>query len=194
VDFTERISSEFLTRVATNVTRITIRLDCLTPETIEAMLLHQRTLKKVAHFYDSGFSYDEDQIALVASSLQVTDEMIQQIPRKCSQLQRLNFHQHEMEIDAIEAQEWVCKGLRKLRIRVKGLDTQEKIVRTIALWQAGCWRRWQQQATGVKAEAAAVDEELLKADQSIEARVARHLLKFEQLQWVWLGYQTWTPI
>lgn len=30
-------------------------------------------------------------------------------------------------------------------------------------------------------------------DLSIEARVARHLLKFEQLEVVWLGYKTWRP-
>ncbi|KAF9124062.1 hypothetical protein BGW39_008502 [Mortierella sp. 14UC] len=194
VDYTVGVASEFLTDIATSVTRVTIRLEYLSPETIEAILLHQATLKKLAHFYDTGFEYDDDQVPVVSSHLQVSDEMLQQIPRKCSQLQRLNLHRHEMDMDVVEAQEWTCKDLRKLRIRVKGLDTQSKIVRAIALWRAGCWRRWQQQATGAKTEVDVEKEELLRADQSVEARVARHLLKFEHLQWVWLGFQTWTPI
>ncbi|KAF9131357.1 hypothetical protein BGW39_001865, partial [Mortierella sp. 14UC] len=183
----------FLTDIASNVSRLTIHLDCLTPGTVTAILLHQKTIKKVAHFYHRGFDYDKEQVGPVSSNLQVTDEMILQIPRRCSQLQRLNLHRFEFDMDAVEKVEWVCKDLRKLRIRFKDLNTKETILRAIALWRAGCWRRWQQQATEAKAEAAVKEEEQLRTDQSVEARVARHLLKFEKLQWVWLGYQMWTP-
>ncbi|KAK3838238.1 MAG: hypothetical protein J3R72DRAFT_448758 [Linnemannia gamsii] len=192
VDYSGKITPEFLTNIATNVTRITTHLECLTPETITAIVLHKATLKKVAHFYYRGFHYDDDQVATVSNDLQVTDEMVQEIPRKCSKLERLNLHGFEMDMDVVESGEWTCKDLRKLRIRVRGLDTKEKILRAIALWRAGCWRRRQERATGIKA--AAVEEKQLEADHSIEARVARHLLKFEQLQLIWLGYQMWTLI
>lgn len=33
-----------------------------------------------------------------------------------------------------------------------------------------------------------------ETDNSIEGRVARHLLKFEKLSSVWLGYRTWTLV
>ncbi|KAF9906863.1 hypothetical protein EC991_000227 [Linnemannia zychae] len=190
------IAAELLSSIATKVTRVTFVLEHLTPETIEAILLHRATLKKVAHFYNGNFDYDKDCIAMVSRDLQVTDDMIQQIPRKCSQLQRMNLHRYVMDMDIIEAQEWICKDLRKLRIRIKGLDTKEKILKAISLWRAGCWRRGQKKSTGntsAVAEEEEEEEERFRGDLSIEARVARHLLKFEHLQWVWLGYMMWAP-
>ncbi|KAF9124061.1 hypothetical protein BGW39_008501 [Mortierella sp. 14UC] len=193
-EYTGNMAAEFLTDIANNVSRITFELDYLTPETIEAILLHQATLKKVAHFYNDDFNYDKEKVATVSHHFHVTDEMMQQIPRKCSQLQRLNLHRHEMDMDAIEKTEWACKDLRKLRIRVKDLDTKRKILKAIKFWRAGYWRRKQRKSAGTMTAAAGKEEERLAADQSIEARVARHLLKFEHLQWVWLGYQMWTPV
>ncbi|KAG0373721.1 hypothetical protein BGX24_011330 [Mortierella sp. AD032] len=199
-DYSGSITPEFLTNIATNITRITFEEDYMSPETVSAIVLHQSTLKKVAHFYTLDFDYEKDLVPPVSSKIKISEEMLQLIPRRCVQLERLNLHPYEMDIDVMEAAEWVCKDLKKLRIRVKGLDTKEQILRVIALWRAGCWRRWQRGAkrtNGVAAmevETAEEQEKQLKEDHSIEARVARHLLKFEQLWWVWLGYQTWTPI
>ncbi|KAG0277224.1 hypothetical protein BGZ95_006296 [Linnemannia exigua] len=184
---------EFFTNIVSNVTRITFPEARMTSKTIAAIVLHQASMIKVAQFYANGFNYDEERVPEVLEYSNVSGEMMQEIPRKCSHLQRLNLHRHEMDMDVVESGEWKCKDLRKLRIRVKGLDTKEKILRTIALWRAGCWRRWQKKATGIDI-GVVEEEERLKTDQSIEARVARHLLKFEQLWWVWLGYQMWTPI
>ncbi|KAF9123102.1 hypothetical protein BGW39_009250, partial [Mortierella sp. 14UC] len=74
-DNTGNMVAEFLTDIASNVSRITFDHRYLTPETLEAILLHQATLKKVAHFYDRGFEYDEDKVGPVSSNLQVTEEM-----------------------------------------------------------------------------------------------------------------------
>jgi hypothetical protein len=95
-----------------------------------------------------------------------------------------------MNMNEVNMGEWACKDLRALHIRVKDLDTEDKIPKTIALWRKGCWRRWQKKA-GAPIPVEANQEPM---DNSIEARVARHLLKFEKLWSVWLGYQTWTPI
>ncbi|KAG0380667.1 hypothetical protein BGX24_006383 [Mortierella sp. AD032] len=191
-EHSNNIIVEFFTNIVRNVTRITYQEARITPEAIAAIVEHQATLKKVAHFYTRGFDYEKEEVLQFRDNKAISGEMMQEIPRRCSQLQRLNLHQHEMDMDVVESGEWACKDLRKLRIRVKELDTKEKILKAIALWRAGCWRRRQEQATGIKA--AVEEEERLKADQSIEARVARHLLKFEHLQWVWLGFQTWTSI
>ncbi|KAG0271529.1 hypothetical protein BGZ95_000647 [Linnemannia exigua] len=201
-DYSGNITPEFLTNIATNITRITFEEEYMSPETISAIILHQSTLKKVAHFYSPGFDYEKDEVPPVSDKIKVSDEMLQLIPRRCVQLERLNLHPYEMDVDVMEAAEWVCKDLKKLRIRVKGLDTKEQILRVIALWRAGCWRRWQEKAKRTNALVVEAEEEeeqeevekQLEEDYSIEARVARHLLKFEQLWWVWLGYQTWTPI
>ncbi|KAF8949137.1 hypothetical protein BGZ47_010640 [Haplosporangium gracile] len=71
-----------------------------------------------------------------------------------------------------------------------GLDTKESIPEAIALWRKECWRR-RQKETGILM---AAEEQEDQMDLSIVARVARHLLKFEKLRSVWLGYQTWRPI
>lgn len=55
------------------------------------------------------------------------------IPRSCSRLEELNLFVHEMDMDEVEKEEWVCKELKTLRFRVKGLYTKEGIIRTIAL-------------------------------------------------------------
>ncbi|KAF9910606.1 hypothetical protein EC991_006165 [Linnemannia zychae] len=190
------IITQFLTDIATNVTRITFEEDYMSSETVSSIVLHQATLKKVAHFYTLNFDYDKDEVPLVTDRGKVSDEMLQAIPRSCAQLQRLNLHPFEFDMDVIECKEWACKDLRKLRMRVKGLDTKEQILRAIALWRAGCWRRRQKKAAGPSAitPEEQLKEDQLEADQSIEARVARHLLKFEQLHCVWLGYQTWSSI
>ncbi|KAK3845512.1 MAG: hypothetical protein J3R72DRAFT_521086 [Linnemannia gamsii] len=98
-------------------------------------------------------------------------------PRKCSRLQDLDLHFLEMDRDDIEQGNWVCKDLRILRFRIKGLGTGENIVRAISLWRAGYRRRWQEKVTGFPEPEAKED----RIDHSIEARVARHLLKFEKL-------------
>ncbi|KAG0205725.1 hypothetical protein BGX33_007763 [Mortierella sp. NVP41] len=105
-------------------------------------------------------------------------------------LRDLDYEAEEMDMDEVEMDEWTCKNLHTFRIRIKGLDTKNKILKAIALWRAGCWRRWQEKAT----EISALIDEQEDDGCSIEARVARHLLQFEKLWWVWLGYQTWTPI
>ncbi|KAF9083318.1 hypothetical protein BGX23_011583 [Mortierella sp. AD031] len=132
----------------------------------------------------SGFNFDSDEVPPVLRHSQASGHLLQLIPRHCSQLETLDLHLQEMEIGEIEMSEWACKNLRTLRIRIKGLDTKDKILKTIALWRAGCWRHWQK-ATG---DPGSVDEQG-KSNQSIEARVARHLLKFDKLGKVWLGTQ-----
>ncbi|KAK3822343.1 MAG: hypothetical protein J3R72DRAFT_497254 [Linnemannia gamsii] len=84
-----------------------------------------------------------------------------------------------MDVDVVDSEKWTCKDLKTLRIRIKYLDTKEKILKAIALWRKGCWRRWREQAGILVGEEGKLDS----TDMSIEARVTRHLLKFEKLWW-----------
>ncbi|KAG0277225.1 hypothetical protein BGZ95_006297, partial [Linnemannia exigua] len=127
---------EFFTNIVSNVTRITFQETGMTSKAVAAIVLHQASMIKVAQFYMTGFDYENEEVPRVLENNDVSGEMMQEIPRKCSHLQRLNLHRHEMDMDVVESGEWKCKDLRKLRIRVKGLDTKEKILRTIALWRA----------------------------------------------------------
>ncbi|KAK3838234.1 MAG: hypothetical protein J3R72DRAFT_493005 [Linnemannia gamsii] len=151
------ITPHLLANAATNVTRITFKKDEMAFETISAIVLHRATLKKVALFsYECD--YEMDKVNPVSMQIAASSKMLQLIPRNCTQLEKLNLYPYEMDMDVVEAVEWVCKDLRKLRIRVKELNTKEKILKTIALWRAGCWRRWQKKATGANA-VVAVEEE-----------------------------------
>jgi len=51
-------------------------------------------------------------------------------------------------MEDIEKNEWICKGLKKIRIRGKDLDIKDRILRAMALWRAGYRRRLQEKAIG----------------------------------------------
>lgn len=85
-------------------------------------------------------------------------------------------------------------------MRIRGLDTKEKIDRALNIWKEGRQKKDNTTTPGEESnrqkENEGEDEEdttLLESpakDTSIEARVARHLLSFEKLQAVWLGTRT----
>ncbi|KAG0374020.1 hypothetical protein BGX24_010939 [Mortierella sp. AD032] len=189
-DHTGANISEFLLNIADNCTELMYNYKYTSLEMITGLLLHQPTLKTVQQILENGFDYEAETISLPSDHFGQSDRLAQLIPRGCSQLRTLNLHSHEMDMDAVEVGKWTCKDLRTLRVRIKDLDTKEKILRAIALWRKGCWRRWREKAGTPVGEEGKLDS----TDMSIEARVARHLLQFEQLWWVWLGYQTWSPI
>ncbi|KAF9908943.1 hypothetical protein EC991_009243 [Linnemannia zychae] len=189
-DDTGAIISEFLLSIVTNPTKLTLLYKHMSMKTITRMLLHRSTLEVVGQFRSQDFDFENEAIPPNLDYFHHSGRFIQLIPSVCSQLRVLNLHSHEMDMDIVEMGKWNCEGLQTLRIRVKGLDTKEKILKAIALWRKGCWRRWREQAGTSVGEEGKLDE----TDMSIEARVARHLLQFEKLWWVWLGYQTWTPM
>lgn len=191
-DSSGALVTEFLTTIANrNVDEFVFRSRHTSLELIKTVLLHQTTMRIVMPYCpEECLEQDKNEVAPVSNYLQDSSQVLQLIPRGCPELDVLDFYFHEMDMDDVEAEEWVCKNLTTLRMRIKGLDTAEKILKVIALWRKGCWRRWQKKA----GTPVATDEKEDETDMSIEARVARHLLKFDKLWWVWLGYQTWTPV
>lgn len=183
---------QFLAHVGRNVSSLMYGFSRIPGDTIMDILLHQATLQRLAVFSErSGASFDEDEVEEVSEPVQEFSQFFQLIPRGCSQLKHLDLHLLEMDMNEVELGEWICKDLRALRIRIKGLDTKESILKAIALWRKGCWRRRQEETMRLMT---AEEEQDDRVDLSIEARVARHLLKLEKLQSVWLGCQTWGPI
>ncbi|KAK3845519.1 MAG: hypothetical protein J3R72DRAFT_435971 [Linnemannia gamsii] len=189
-DYTGAIVSEFLLNIANACTELTYNYKYTSLEIITGLLLHQSTLQTVHQYRNNGFDYEAETVLPLSDHFRQSGRFVQLIPRGCSQLRSLILHSHEMDMDVVEDDKWTCKGLHTLRIRIKDLDTKEKILKAIALWRKGCWRRRREKAGTPVGEEGKLDS----TDMSIEARVASHLLQFEQLWWVWLGYQTWTPI
>ncbi|KAG9064188.1 hypothetical protein KI688_003376 [Linnemannia hyalina] len=193
-DTTGAIVPDFLANIANNnnVSRIMFRYNNMSSDTITAILMHQAFLKSVEQFTPSSkFDLEKEEVAPVSSHFRATGHLLQLIPRCCSRLVSLCLMSHEMDMDVVERGEWACRNLVILKIRVKGLDTKEKILKAVALWRAGCWRRRQSKMNEDDAVMLKAQDQLYC---SIETRVAKHLLKFVKLDLVWLGYQTWRPL
>jgi len=94
----------------------------------------------------------------------------------------------------IDMTQWGCHDLdlEELYIVIRGLDTWEKFNRAIQLWREGRIAIRKKQANGEQGSALCPQMNyILPGDNSIEARVARHLLKFKKLRVVWLGWTVW---
>ncbi|KAF9963986.1 hypothetical protein BGZ70_007071 [Mortierella alpina] len=60
--------------------------------------------------------------------------MVYMIPRQCPKIERMCFPEYMLDMDDIEKLPWVCEGLRDLRVRIRGLDTAEKIQTVLSTW------------------------------------------------------------
>ncbi|KAG0371196.1 hypothetical protein BGZ54_008936, partial [Gamsiella multidivaricata] len=165
----------------------------LSTDIITALLFHNATLFNISTFWNTQkYQTERDDFPREDDHFQSRGRALQLLPRCCSNLQTLALERHEMEMDHVEESEWACKQLQQLRVRIRGLDTKEKVNRALELWREGM----------EKDETDLMDEEgkevvdgsneshVKKEDTSIEARVAKHLLKFDELKEVWLGTRT----
>ncbi|KAK3827989.1 MAG: hypothetical protein J3Q66DRAFT_321573 [Benniella sp.] len=181
----------FLTQVFGDLTCITILNRQLSADLVMAILKHQETLTRIFTFKPFADFYDNGVIPEVESTAVDTDGwVIQSIPRLCPQLTSLHLLLYEMDMDDIEKSKWACHDLISLFIRVRGLNTKKKIDRAIQLWQEGrivtVKKQGKQKMTSSNSCQWSIG--IHPSDNSIEARVARHLLKFKKLREVWLGW------
>ncbi|KAG9062080.1 hypothetical protein KI688_006804 [Linnemannia hyalina] len=218
-DSPESMWVTLFTDVFSNLKEISFDYKSMSVQVLTTILLHQDTVESIQANPGKEFDFERDVFhpGPVTDHFQTSGRQVQLLPRSCTRLTELNLHPHVMDIDIVGNKAWNCKDLRTLRTRIKGLDTKERIMRAIDLWRAG-WRkrvlaRRRQSNDGMEdpirfitrtlAEIKAMQAGtflpsaggvvLLDIDHSIEARVARHLLQFEKLENVWLGYKTWHP-
>ncbi|KAF9299870.1 hypothetical protein BGZ74_008557 [Mortierella antarctica] len=107
--------------------------------------------------------------------------MIQALLRLCRGLKTFKMVEHEMDVYDVEQAPWSCTDLEELAVRFQGLDTREKIEGVIVRWKEGR----KQRRLGLTVDAP------VEEDGSIEARIARRLLHFNNLSTVWLGSKVW---
>jgi hypothetical protein len=183
-----------LVQVFCNLTTIAILNEELSSDMIMAVLNHQETLNTISTFIPHEGFYESETVSEVKSNqLDTSGWITQSIPRRCPRLNALEFPLFEMDMDDIEMADWGCHDLVVLRIRVRGLDTKEKIDQAIQLWKQGRIAI-KKQVNDEQAESICsnlqLDIVIPPGDNSIEERVARHLLKFKKLREVWLGWKT----
>ncbi|KAF9560536.1 hypothetical protein EC968_006123 [Mortierella alpina] len=180
---------DFVTGVFTQIESLTFMHKALSSEVVIAMLGHSKTLKRVECVPPTGTVLDDPaKLPVVADHFRSSAWTLLTIPRLCPHLESLCFPLCEVEMDDIEKGDWECKGLKKLRIRIAGLDTAVKIDRAIGLWLDG--RRFHQRNEKLGRFSFPMAA-YLGVGHTLEARVAVHLLKFKELHTVWLGTRVW---
>ncbi|KAK3827979.1 MAG: hypothetical protein J3Q66DRAFT_363166 [Benniella sp.] len=188
------VASNMIAQAFEDLEVIGVENEHISAEIIMAILNHQETLKSVLTHYNENTLYAFGKAPRVPWNLLETGWIIQSIPRLCTRLERLELPLYEMNMDDIEVAKWGCKHLEVLYIRIKYLNTMEKIDRAIQLWKEGRSitvigkMRSKKEETSASSSPQSIIA-ILPEDNSIEARVARHLLKFKNLQRVWLGWK-----
>ncbi|KAK3827990.1 MAG: hypothetical protein J3Q66DRAFT_321575 [Benniella sp.] len=181
-----------LTQALQNLTAICILNEHLSAEMVMAILNHQETLIEVATFFDGNLLEMEVIPEVESHQLDTSGWIVQSLPRRCTRLKIFELILLEVDMDDIEMTDWGCHDLEELSIRIKGLDTKQEIDRTIQLWEEGRIAVSKKQVMDVQVESSMspqLEGIIPPSDNSIEARVARHLLKFKKLRQVWLGWK-----
>ncbi|KAG0201997.1 hypothetical protein BGX31_003683, partial [Mortierella sp. GBA43] len=164
----------------------------ISAELVMAIIRHRDTLTQFFTFTDRDDFYTSDSVPDIKETPpEAAGWIIQSIPQNCPRLTTLMLHTYEMNMDDIEKATWSCHKLEILYIRIHALDTKEKINRAIKLWGKARIAKEQQLIEGQSSSSANTKNGtvILPSDNSIEARVARHLLKFKKLREVWLGWR-----
>ncbi|KAG0266154.1 hypothetical protein BG011_003141 [Mortierella polycephala] len=198
-----------LVDVFSNLRALTFQYTIFSSNLVHAILAHHNTLEHLATYKPREEELEQKEPSRLNDHFQDLDWIVQNIPRYCSKLRTFFFFSHEMDMDVAERTSWSFKDIEILCIRIRGLDTAEKINSTISrLNEAKRAKR----ATAVteithEMESSTLDTEIGLAkekdnntavgtnyqvadkgnDMSIEARVVRHLLQFDKLNTLWLG-------
>ncbi|KAH7047678.1 hypothetical protein BKA57DRAFT_463108 [Linnemannia elongata] len=194
-DCTDLVSAFCSTPASRKVSELAFDYDHISLGIITSLLFHPETLTSVKIYRGVDFILDRDAVPAVDDHFWAQGQFLQLIPRTCKGLRILDIHLHEMDMDVVEMGEWVCKDLRRLRVRVKGLDTRERILETIGLWR----REWRARRDNLPSTLSGSDSNSYPVNgeqqngMSIEERLVRHLLKLEKLEIIWLGCQDWSP-
>ncbi|KAG0302511.1 hypothetical protein BGZ98_007436 [Dissophora globulifera] len=173
------VAIELIPTAFRNLTEIGVVYTNISPELINVILQHRETLEEIDVIMDLKESYFEDnEVFTVPDHLENHEQAIQALLQLCRRLKKFSLPLHLMTMDQIERNGWSCDNLEVFWTRIKGMETKEQIHRATQLWHDAR----QQQKYGDLASCV-IDVQ----DESIEARVARHLLKFPKLREVWLG-------
>ncbi|KAF9999338.1 hypothetical protein BGZ65_005299 [Modicella reniformis] len=195
-----------------NLTEICVQPKQLSLEIIMSMLSHKnslttvRTISSNDDFLQSNddFLQSNDDFLQSNSMQEVEDHLansggpIQFLPSQCLRLQEFSLQSHEMDMDDVDRFSWMCQDLQVLHVRIKDLNTTDKINTTLQMWVDGKRAKRGNNVNKETEQATQATQYLNpssvgypKQQDAIEFRVARHLLRFKKLRTVWLGTKIW---
>ncbi|KAF9287653.1 hypothetical protein BGZ68_001512 [Mortierella alpina] len=184
--------------------------DAVSADIFLAIETHQRTLTSVTAAVPFSAFYESREVPGVeADVLADAGWMAQRIPQRCDKLEELWLPEHAMAMEDVERRAWRCRGLKDLRVRIRGLDVAERIDGVIATLQMGLRMKRRRQATMAKSVSTSTNTEdgeekeinnTTQGDDTdgeqekehleltpLETRVVQHLLQFDRLKILWLG-------
>ncbi|KAI1302792.1 hypothetical protein EDD11_005550 [Mortierella claussenii] len=208
-------ASNILLHAINDVVQMRLRLSSVNPGVILGLLSHQNSMTSLQAIPDDEgeWRYNADQVTDTRED--DGDWMTHVLLSKCARLTMVDLHPFQLDMDMVDQFPWACKGLEELRIRVKGLDTKELIMLVIRKWTLACRARrstastarlesketvvmndveehhGHEKTTVIKGDSPANDMSDMDNDTIID-RVVAHLLQFDKLTRVWLGYNIWT--
>ncbi|KAF8941304.1 hypothetical protein EDD21DRAFT_370879 [Dissophora ornata] len=180
------ITPELLPDVFRGLVKIAHCHDSLSLVTITGVLMHQATLENFHLLSSSGASLYNFEEPLNPEPLLTSKRLVQLIPRSCRKLKVLDIPQHEMDMDHVENEPWMCEeGLCDLRVRIKDLNTMAKIDGCIEAYLTE--KRFKKLGLGNYAPQKLHSRDNTPKNLSTKQRVVRFLMRFEHLHALWLG-------
>ncbi|KAF9999337.1 hypothetical protein BGZ65_005298 [Modicella reniformis] len=175
---------------------ICVQPEQLSPVIIMSILSHRNSLTIVKTPSSDDNLFQSNSVQKVEDHLEDSGWAVQYIPSQCLQLQEFSLPFHEMNMDDVDRIPWMCHDLQVLHVRIKNLNTIDKINKALQMWVDGKKAKLGNNIINKDKEQATIDlnRSLVgypKRQDSIEIRVARHLLRFRKLYTVWLGTKVW---
>ncbi|KAF9917047.1 hypothetical protein BX616_002069 [Lobosporangium transversale] len=136
-DSSSSVMCELLTKAFQNLTSVRFIYGNITTAVVLGLLLHVNTLTTIQS-YDPcdvvNWSYNADEALSISDGFN-EGWMIHVLLSRCPHLSVVDLPTHEMDIDMVDRFPWACKDLKRLRVRIRGLDTKELIVAAIDKWR-----------------------------------------------------------
>ncbi|KAF9979631.1 hypothetical protein BGZ65_006248 [Modicella reniformis] len=178
-----------------DLTEICVEPEQLSPEVIMSLMTHKNSLTTVR----TSSSYDH--LPPSNTAIEFEDYLakfgwaVQFIPSHCLRLQEFSLPSHEMDMDDVDKFPWMCHDLQVLHVRIKNLNTMDKVNTALQMWvdgkRAKLGNNFSKDTEQVTKDLNLASVGYPKQQDSIEIRVARHLLRFEKLCTVRLGSKVW---
>ncbi|KAF9987883.1 hypothetical protein BGZ65_001460 [Modicella reniformis] len=169
-----------LTQIFWSLTNITISREVVSLETVMGILVHQETLTSLTVFAPYSGYLEQDEVPTLKDYVSTPAWAIQLIPQTCSGLSTIMLSTVEMDMDDIEKIKWSCINLERLYIRIRGLDTKEKIDKAITMWVVT--RKLKKEGRLGDLSPRQQSLQIKWASSAIVTRVAQHLVRFEKLR------------